>query len=311
MSTGTAIIPLSLPLITGRVRAYFAPISAGLPTPLETAMMAGWQIAAPPSPWVDLGWLAAFARSSDSELISIETGSPATVQLQARQKVGATVHCRFERWNRLTMALAAGSDSVNLLQTGSTALPLAAGSNAGVIYVSGTPSVSAGSFLVIDEDYSGQTGFVGAGSAGAYIQNAAAIAGDADFIRRCSLNVAQVSAIRSDGGLQLGGTLLAGTPTTSMKAQIIMGFADREGGTFLPEWSGLFVAQGTQGEKLFFYYPRLQSIGKANEAAQQLGANLQTLRLEEIFRALPVTDKTDGAATVCYRAFLPAPACRI
>ncbi len=96
-----------------------------------------------------------------------------------------------------------------------------------------------------------------------------------------------------------------------MKVQNLVGFSDREGGTFLPEWSGLFLAQGTQGEKLFFYYPRLQSVGTTNEIAQQLGGHFRTLWLDETFRALPVADTIDGSATVCYRGFLPAAACRI
>ena len=311
MSTGTVITPLALPLITGRVRAYFAPVSASVPTAFNAAAMAGWQITAPPAPWVDLGWLAAFARTSESKLLDVETGSPATVLLQTRQKIDATVQCQFERWSRLTMALAAGSDSINLLTPNAAALPLQPGSNATVLYVSRAAQISVGTFLVVDDDYAGQTGFVGAGSAGNFVRNAATIAGNIDYVRRCSWNVAQVSTVRPDGGLQLAEPLLGGTPTATMKVQAINGFADREGGVFLPEWSGLFVAQGTQGEKLFYYYPRLQSTGKANEVVQQLGTPFRTLWLDETFRALPVADMVDGTATVCYRSFIPAAACRI
>ncbi len=311
MSAGTTINPLPLPLIVGKMRAYFAPVNAQSPAPFDSSLLNAWQIDAPPAPWVDLGRLATFTRFSDSQTLNVESGSPATVQLQAKQSIGARVRCRFERWNRLTMALTASSDTRNILKSGFTPLSIGSGSSSTILYLPSSAGISIGAFLAVDNDYSGQTGFIGAGSAGGYVQNATAITGDVDYIRRCSWNIAQVSSIRDDGGLLLASRLLGGSPTATMKAQLIMGFGDREGGTFTPEWSGLFLANGTQGEKLFFYYPRLQSMTGVGQAEEPLGGQLQTCLLDGTFRALPIADKTDGSATVCYRGFLPSAAFQI
>jgi hypothetical protein len=68
--------------------------------------------------------------------------------------------------------------------------------------------------------------------------------------------------------------------------------------------------QGSQGERVFFYYPRLQPMSGAEEAVIPLNAkngNGQSrVQLKAQFLALPVTDPLDGERVVCYRSFLPA-----
>jgi hypothetical protein len=68
--------------------------------------------------------------------------------------------------------------------------------------------------------------------------------------------------------------------------------------------------QGSQGERIFFHYPRLQTMVGAQEAALPLdGKNksgLARVLLKGQFLALPVTDPLDGERVVCYRSFLPA-----
>jgi hypothetical protein len=85
---------------------------------------------------------------------------------------------------------------------------------------------------------------------------------------------------------------------------------DREGGSFYQEWSALFVMEGGQGERIFFHYPRLQSMASAQESALPLdGKNkdgLARMLLKGQFLALPVIDPLDGERVVCYRSFLPA-----
>jgi hypothetical protein len=92
--------------------------------------------------------------------------------------------------------------------------------------------------------------------------------------------------------------------------QAVTGFVDREGGSFYQEWSALFVMEGSQGERIFFHYPRLQTIASAQETALPLdGKNkngLTRVLLKGQFLALPVTDPLDGERVVCYRSFLPA-----
>jgi hypothetical protein len=85
---------------------------------------------------------------------------------------------------------------------------------------------------------------------------------------------------------------------------------DREGGSFYQEWSALFVMQGSQGERIFFHYPRLQTMTGAEEAAIPLdpkdkGGHARVV-LKGQYLALPVIDPLDGERVLCYRSFLPA-----
>ena len=71
----------------------------------------------PPLPWVDLGWIQGFARKSGSKIEPVRSGAPATTQLQVRTEIDATVAFSFETWGKLQLALASGSQSLNLLAT--------------------------------------------------------------------------------------------------------------------------------------------------------------------------------------------------
>src|SRR5208337_5507584 len=108
-----------------------------------------------------------------------------------------------------------------------------------------------------------QTGFVGAPVSGAYVRQTVT---DVDYIRRVTFNVALVSQVNSTG-LTLAEPLPGGAPASGAKLQAVSGFVDREGGSFYQEWSALFVMQGSQGERIFFHYPRLQTMASAQEAA--------------------------------------------
>ncbi len=162
-----------------------------------------------------------------------------------------------------------------------------------------------GDLVVVDVDYAGATGFVGSGVSGGYVKNAALIAGDVDYVRRVSLNVGRVAAV-NDGVATLGSALPAGVPTAGMKVSKVVGFCDREGGSFFQEWSALFVCDGEQGDRVVYHYPRLQAAAGAAEAHEALAAPLERMRLAGSFRALPVKDANDGEAVVCFRSYLPA-----
>jgi hypothetical protein len=289
-----------------RVRAYFAPVnrSSATPAAFDASGAAAFDLDAPPAPWLDLGWISGFARTSGTKLQAIEGGAPGAVLLQGRQSVGATVSMTFERWSKLTMALSCGTQQMNVLQAGASAVPIAAAnSTAGFLSMpNGTGGIQAGDVIAVDADYSGQTGYVGAGAAAAYLP--AATISDVHWIRRMTLNVARVTAVTATG-LQLGEPLLAGIPMQGMQAQTVVAFQDREGGTFFQEWSGLFCMQGEQGDSLFFYYPRLQAAAGPAETMAPLSAPLSQMVLNGKFVALPVTDPLDGAQVCCYRTYLP------
>ena len=126
-------------------------------------------------------------------------------------------------------------------------------------------------------------------------------------MRRVTFNVALVSAA-SNSGLTLAEPLPGGAPVGGAKVQAVAGFVDREGGSFYQEWSALFVLEGSQGERIFFHYPRLQAAVGAEETVTPLSSNQQNgqsrVLLNGRFTALPVTDPLDNERVVCYRSFL-------
>lgn len=309
--------------VTRRVRAYFAPVNRTMQTPVifDASEQSAFDLDAPPAPWISLGWIEEFTRKAASKTAAVLTGVPAATLEQVRETVAAEVSLRFQNWTKLTMALATGSQHMNLLAAGSGVALAATGAQAtpAVVVQSGSTATSivlasadaakfgAGSIIALDADYTGQTGFVGAPIAGAYVRQPLS---DVDYIRRITFNVGLVSQV-STTGLTLAAPLPGGAPAAGAKLQGVSGFVDREGGSFYNEWSALFVMQGTQGERIFFYYPRLQAMASAEEAAMPLEAKNSNgharLLLKGQFMALPVMDPLDGERVLCYRSFLPAP----
>lgn len=306
-----------------RVRGYFAPVNRTAQTPalFDPAEQGTFSLDAPPAPWISLGWIQDFTRKSASKTSPLLTGIPAGAQEQVRETVEAQVNFEFLSWTKLNMALATCSQHMNLLAPASGAVAAADGAVAttAVIPQSGSTATtiqlatadaaqfSAGSMVAVDVDYSGQTGFVGSPVSGAYVRQALA---DVDYIRRVTLNVGLVAQV-STLSLTLAEPLMGGAPAAGAKVQAIRGFVDREGGSFYQEWSALFVLQGSQGERIFYYYPRLQAMAGAEEKviplnSKQTSSHARVLLMGQ-FLALPVTDPLDGERVVCYRSFLPAP----
>ena len=312
-------INLGVAPVTRRVRAYFAPVdrAASAPTVFDAAQMGGFAVDAPPAPWVDLGWCSGFVRKAETKVEALRVGAPAVASSQVRTMVEATVSLEFESWGKLQMALAAGSQQMNLLQTATgtaangsggvaaAAVVLGAGSTATSLNVGAAAAgFSVGDFVAVDVDYVGQVGFVGSGASAAFVRQASDVGSDVNYVRRVTLTVGRVGGVAS-GVLRLGGSLLAGVPAAGMKVSAMKGFVDREGGSFFQEWSGLFCLDGEQGDRVLYYYPRLQAMQGAAETAEVLVAPLERLKLAGAFRALPVVDGNDGATVVCFRSYLP------
>lgn len=291
MST-LSMLPAMMPTMR-RVRAYFAPVnrSLGQPTIFDPSLDSGFSLTSAPAPWIDLGWIEGFTRKSESKYGALAAGSPANVQFQVRESLDATVSLRFTSWSKLTMALATGSQHMNVIAAmtpvsgsgngsgskGVTAVSLAStGSSSTFLAMAASDAAqfTAGSLVAVDMDYSGQTGFVGSGVSAAYVSSAADVNSDPDYIRRVSFNVARVQSVNSSG-LTLSQPLIAGTPTGAMRVQPILGFVDREGGSFFQEWSALFVIAGDQGDRVYFHYPRLQAIAGAEEIAISLASPVE------------------------------------
>ena len=318
MSTTANVVGAVAPM-TRRVRAYFAPVNraAGVPTVFDAAQMGAFALDAPPAPWLDLGWCSKFARKSETKVGALTTGAPAVVQSQVRTQVEATVQLEFESWGKLQLALAAGSQQMNLLRTTSgaavngsgglaaAAVPLIAGSTANSLNVGAAAAqFQVGDLVAVDVDYVAQIGFVGSGVSAAYVSSPAVVGSDANYVRRVSLNVGRVVAIAA-GVLQLGGALLAGVPVAGMQVSPLVGFVDREGGGFFQEWSGLYVMDGEQGDRVIYHYPRLQAMQGSAEMVEALAGPLERVKLAGAFRALPVKDGNDGETVLCFRSYLP------
>jgi hypothetical protein len=308
MSTPALVMQPGLPPAVRRVRGYFAPVNrpTATPTAFDATTAAAFDPETPPAPWMDLGWINGFTRTSETKLQVVESGAPGTVLLQGRQSVGATVSMTFERWSKLTMALSCGAQHINVIKAGANTVAIAAASSTAAFLnaPNGAGTIQAGDMIAVDADYSGQTGYVGAGASAAYLASAIS-SGDQHWIRRMTLNVGRVTAVTSSG-LQLAEPLLAGVPAQGMQAQSVLAFQDREGSTFFQEWSGLFCMRGEQGDALFFYYPRLQTMGGAAEAIVTIAAPLSEVLLTGRFVALPVLDSADGSQVCCYRTYLPS-----
>jgi hypothetical protein len=308
--------------VARRVRAYFAPVNRATQTPVlfDPAEQGRFSLDAPSAPWISLGWIQEFVRKSAGKTTQVLAGIPAGTLEQVRETLEAQISFQFLSWTKLTMALATGSQHMNLLAAASGA-PLAAdgaqaaaavtvqaGSTAAFVALAAADAAkfAAGSIIALDADYTGQTGFVGSPVSGAYVRSALS---DVDYIRRVTFNVALVAQV-SSAGLTLAEPLPGGAPTTGSKLQAVTGFVDREGGSFYQEWSAVFVVEGSQGERIFFHYPRLQTMAGAEETAIPLDnkhkAGLERVLLKGQFLALPVIDPLDGERVLCYRSFLPA-----
>ncbi len=300
-----------------RIRAYFGPVNRGAHTAtiFDAAQSGSFALDAPPAPWVDLGWIRKFTRTSGTVISPLRTGNPAGTQLQARTDVEASVSFAFESWGKLQLSLSAGTQQMNLLAvqsgaaaagSGGTAVPatpLLTGSTATALNVGSAAAVSfaVGSLVAVDVDYSsGMTGFVGSGVSGAYVQ---AQLTDVDYVRRITLNVARIASV-SNGVLLLHQSLAAGTPTANMKVSPVVGFCDREGSSFFQEWSALFLAEGQQGERIFWHYPRLQAAKGISEDLVKSDGGYEAVCLAGSFRALPVADGVDGEKVVCFRSYV-------
>ena len=302
----------------GRVSAYFAPVNrtAQLATIFDAAQNGRFALNSPPSPWVGLGWIAGFTRTCGTKIEAVRTGSPAVAQMQSRTEIESTVSFAFESWGKLQIALSAGSQQMNLLKVASgspsegsggtaiSAVALQAGSSANVIQVGSTAAsgFAVGELIAVDVDYVTQTGFVGSGVSGAYVQ---ATLTDVDYIRRVTLNVGRITNVNvATGALTLQWPLIAGVPSTTMKVSGVVGFCDREGSSFFQEWSAVFVGEGQQGERLIWHYPRLQAMSGAAEASAKAGGGYEKIQLSAAFRALPVKDPVDGETVVCFRSYV-------
>lgn len=321
--------------VTRRVRAYFAPFdfANGRPAIFDPGKEGLFPLEAPPAPWLDLGWIDNFHRVSLTRAEAMRAGARGATAAQFRGPVDARVEFDFRHCGKLQMALAGGSEHMNVLAPDPNSLPLPsggaplpavpvlAGSTPGEVVLgpSALGVFSPGEILAIDADYQQQTGYVGSGMPGAYVVDPAAVNQDANYIRRVTFNVGRVARVTATSVL-LAQPLLAGAPEAGWGVQQVIAFVDREGGALFQEWSALFVYEEEAGGRICFYYPRLSpatSMGPPGSSQAQpfereqiiaIAQPISAIALHAQFIALPHTDENDGQVALCYRSYFPATA---
>jgi hypothetical protein len=317
--------------VTRQMRAYFAPVNRTTETPtiFDPGLSGVFALDSPPSPWLDLGWVENFARWYDTPTDLVRSGARTLPAAQFRGPQEARVEFDFREWGKLQMALAGGSEHMNVLApaAGSTtpapsggtpaaAVAVLAGSTATeLVFGTGVASAfSVGSLIAVDLDYAQQIGYVGSGISAAYVSSAAAVNHDLNYVRRVTFNVGRVVEITATS-VVLAQPLLGGVPAAGASAQVVIAFVDREGGSFFQEWSALFVAEQESGGRVCFYYPRLSpnpgSVGNSTgkfvrEDSAAIAKPLSAISLRASFLALPYTDTNDGQSVLCFRSYFPA-----
>jgi hypothetical protein len=311
--------------ISRQTRAYFAAVDrVNGPTAIfDPSKDGGFELDAPPAPWIDLGWIENFQRTSTSQIEGLIGGTAGAVSGQVRHALGARVDFEFRDWGKLQMALAGGAEHMNVLAAdpsaspvGSggiplTAVPLLAGSTA-LELVLGAGAIAgfeAGDLVACDVDYAQQVGYVGTGIAAAYVKNPADVLRDANYVRRVTFNVGRVAQVMATS-LLLRQALPGGAPAAGASVQRVIAFVDREGGSFLQQWSGLFVAEDESGGRVCFFYPILSPCTVKPEWVRESLVTIQKpigeLALRASFAALPTLDGNDGEVVLCYRSYFPA-----
>jgi hypothetical protein len=312
-------------LVGSGFRGYFAPFVQGVdpaPTLFDPARQGRFDTNAPPTGWVDLGWIDQFKRSPAGRIGQIRSGYRGAVRAQYRGEIGSSVEFEFREWGKLQMALATGTTHFNILKSAAgtpeqplggapdSAVALDAGSTVTslVLAAGGGTQFVVGDFVAVDLDYTGQSGYIGSGVQATFLSPGTVT--DVDYIRRVTFNVGVVKTKVGDT-LTLEQPLLGGAPPAGAKVQVVTGFASREGSSFIQSWSAVFVVDTADGAQLYYYYPQL-SIGSEREdgtfEVQNAGtAELRGNSLRAEFNALAYEDPVDGETVVCYRGFFPAP----
>jgi hypothetical protein len=319
-------------------------------TPLDLQVDGPFNESALPNNYFDLGWITKFKLTPQSKIGSVRSGYRGAIRAQYRGMVGETVEFSFRESTRLAWKVATGTSLFNLManpaalpstvgplsSSGTLAVPIGASGYQAAYTPAGYPApvptlfmpagsgaFFSGSYIVADQDYVlSQYGVVGAAGINIF-QNTVT---DVDFIRKTSDFVARVvafipNAIAGQDALILNGPFVGGGnaasgpvplgPQAGSKVQAVKGWAAREGGSFITEWSGLFCMTCIDGSQIAVWYPHLSPNQFKDIAAWQLenaGTTDETgYELDCVMEALAYDDPLDGETVVRYAAFYPQP----
>ena len=115
--------------VTRRFRAYFAPVNrgTGAPTLFDPGKYGVFSLDQPPSPWIDLGWIDNFQRFCGVPTQPVRAGARGGPVSQYRGVLDVRLEFDFREWGKLQMALAAGSEHMNVLASDPNANPQPSG----------------------------------------------------------------------------------------------------------------------------------------------------------------------------------------
>jgi hypothetical protein len=275
-----------------------------------------------PAAWMDAGWVENLRRVAVTASGVVSSGVAGAPAETYRGPLEARVELEFREWGKLQMALACGSEQMNVLAAAlnAAALPSGAGALPAAAVLAGSTKqelqmgagavdfFAVGDLLACDQDYQQQTGYVGTGVAAAYVQSPSAVQHDVDYVRRVTFNVGRV-AQKTATSVILGQPLPGGTPLPGAGVQKVVAFLDRDGGGFFQEWSAVFVHEEQAGGRVCLYYPRLRAVGTSGaspETGLPVADGIDAMALTASFVALPVIDVHDGRTVVCFRSYFPA-----
>jgi hypothetical protein len=307
------------------VRAYVAVVdrNTGSSVPFDPSGQGAFDLEQPPQPFLDLGWVESFKRTSATKYETLRAGPQSNLATQYRAEFDAGVEFDFPSWGKLQLALAGGGQQINVLATPQTSALMSSGGTAiPAAYVQDGASVvelpiatdalanfRIGDMVAVDWDYSGQTGYIGSGPPGSFLAAAVDAPSHVDLIRRVTFNVSRVATITATS-LALAQRLPGGVQT-GMGVQKVAALLDREGGSYFQEWAVLFVVVGETGGRTCFYYPRMQASASTGETQREIDAPLFANMLHARLRAMPSVDPNDGETVLCYRSYFPAMNARV
>lgn len=327
-------------------RGYFAPYNAALgsgstdstqgPTIINLASGPFTHSALLALGFFDVGWIKDFKTTPETKIGQVRSGYRGAVRAQYRGQVGETFELKFNEYGRLQYKLSTGTNVLNLLSGGtpSTNSPLnvtgadsvaltaylasdPAESNSPTLDVASVSGFAVGDIVVADVDYDPATyGIIG--DAGTPVFRSAVT--NVDYIRMNSDYVGRVVSI-SGTKLVLDQPLCGGgsgnptgytTPQAGSKVQKVAGFCAREGGTYISEWTGLFLLDSVDIAQVAFYYPHLSIMQNRDTVGAFAIENIGTTdlgghQLDAQFQALAFDDPVDGETAVCYRCLFPPP----
>lgn len=285
--------------------------------------------------WWDMGYLKDFKFTPGSKTGSVIAGYRGVIRAKYRAEVSEKLQFTFGEMSRTALRIASGVQVFNVLASSaaaSTSGPLSSAGNtptsmvsyaasggaggAPILTVASASGIVAGDMIVCDQDYNGSDfGFVG--DAGANVFQGAV--SDTDFIRKTSDYVAGVASVSGNvltltkpfmggGNAPLGSTAYT-YPIAGAKVQKVIGFAAREGGTKIQEWSGIFVLDTIDASQVLFYYPRISpdTFTGLPGVNLQNATSMQQYELQATFDAMAFDDPLDGETVVRYAAYFPKP----